>query len=106
MVCAPGPRDSGPQLSRHACLTSAVLTVRGDSANGPGVSHLRGALDTLVGGCLQADWQERETYDMYGIIYTGHPKLTRILMPEHWKVLFFTFFYFSSPVVCANACPP
>mmetsp|Transcript_36287 Transcript_36287/g.50400 ORF Transcript_36287/g.50400 Transcript_36287/m.50400 type:complete len:236 (-) Transcript_36287:156-863(-) len=32
-----------------------------------------------------ADWQERETYDMYGIIYEGHPKLTRVLNPEHWE---------------------
>ena len=30
------------------------------------------------------DWHERETYDFFGLIFDGHPALTRIMMPDDW----------------------
>jgi NADH-quinone oxidoreductase subunit C len=41
-------------------------------------------LPSLTGLYPGADWQERETFDMFGIVYDGHPSLTRIEMPDDW----------------------
>jgi NAD(P)H-quinone oxidoreductase subunit J len=43
------------------------------------------SIPSLYGLYHGADWQERETFDMFGISYEGHPHPKRLLMPEDWK---------------------
>ncbi|MDY6996439.1 MAG: NADH-quinone oxidoreductase subunit C [Actinomycetota bacterium] len=41
-------------------------------------------IPSLFGVYPTTDWHERETYDFFGIIFDGHPSLTRIEMPDDW----------------------
>jgi NADH-quinone oxidoreductase subunit C len=41
-------------------------------------------IPSVVATYPTADWHERETWDFFGIIFDGHPALTRILMPDDW----------------------
>lgn len=41
-------------------------------------------IPSVVATYPTADWHERETYDFFGIIFDGHPALTRIEMPDDW----------------------
>jgi NADH-quinone oxidoreductase subunit C len=41
-------------------------------------------IPSLYGIYPTTDWHERETYDFFGIIFDGHPSLTRIQMPDDW----------------------
>jgi NADH-quinone oxidoreductase subunit C len=40
---------------------------------------------SVVGVWPAADWLEREVFDMFGIVFAGHPHLQRILLPEEWQ---------------------
>jgi NADH-quinone oxidoreductase subunit C len=42
-------------------------------------------IPSLYGIYPTNDWHERETYDFFGIIFDGHPSLTRIEMPDDWR---------------------
>jgi NADH-quinone oxidoreductase subunit C len=54
----------------------AVLKVR--------VQEAEPRVPTVTGVWPTANWHERETYDFYGIVFDGHPDLTRILLPDDW----------------------
>jgi NADH-quinone oxidoreductase subunit C len=60
-------------LERNARLTLKVM-----------VPEEQAKVPTVTGVWSTANWHERETYDFYGIEFTGHPDLTRILLPEDW----------------------
>jgi len=51
------------------------VQVGGDEPSVPSVAHV----------FASANWAERECYDMFGVVFRGHPDLKRILMPDGWK---------------------
>jgi NADH-quinone oxidoreductase subunit C len=42
-------------------------------------------VDSVTSVWRTANWHERETYDLFGVIFDGHPDLRRILLPEDWQ---------------------
>lgn len=59
-------------ISRHHRIRLKAMVGEGEN------------IPSVVGVWSTADWHEREAFDMYGIVFEGHPNLTRILMPDDW----------------------
>ncbi|MCV7057438.1 NADH-quinone oxidoreductase subunit C [Mycolicibacterium gilvum] len=76
------PDDSGREL--HAAYPLMSIThnrrIRLEVAVPDDDPHI----PSLFGVYPTVDWHERETYDFFGIIFDGHPSLTRIEMPDDW----------------------
>lgn len=76
------PDDTGAEL--HAVYHLLSMThnrrIRVEVSAPDGDPHIPSVVATYP----TADWHERETFDMFGIVFDGHPSLTRILMPDDW----------------------
>ena len=78
--------DYGPGVPRrlHVVYELTSMTyrrrIRLEVAVGVDDAHVPSAVAVYP----TADWHEREIWDMFGIVFSGHPGLTRILMPDDW----------------------
>jgi NADH-quinone oxidoreductase subunit C len=68
-------------LSHHHTLTLKVYCPRPD---GGGHDDWHPEVPSVAAIYNSADWHEREQYDLLGIMFTGHPDLRRLLLPEEW----------------------
>jgi NADH-quinone oxidoreductase subunit C len=41
-------------------------------------------VSSVAGVWATANWLEREVFDMFGVVYEGHPDMKRLLLPEEW----------------------
>jgi NADH-quinone oxidoreductase subunit C len=73
-----------PNGRLHAVYHLTSMTYRRRIRLEAAVSAEAPHLPSVTGVYPTADWQEREAYDMFGIVFDGHPGLTRILMPDDW----------------------
>lgn len=77
--------SGGPQENRlHAVYHLTSMTFRRRIRVEVSVAEDDARIPSVVSVYPTADWQEREAWDMFGIVFTGHPALTRILMPDDW----------------------
>jgi len=75
----------GDQKRLHVAYHLTSMTYRRRIRLEAAVSAEDPHLPSVTGVYPTADWHERETYDMFGVIFDGHPNLTRILMPDDWE---------------------
>jgi NADH-quinone oxidoreductase subunit C len=43
------------------------------------------SVPSVQGVWVSANWQEREVFDLFGIVFTAHPNLERLITPEDWE---------------------
>ena len=72
-----------PRFGVHYQLLSMERTDRMNVKTRLGVEEPR--VPTVVDLFPTADFQEREVYDMFGVVFEGHPDMRRILMPEDYQ---------------------
>src|SRR5215208_7340143 len=80
-----GGPETGPGRPRlHAVYHLTSMTYRRRIRLEVAVPVEDPHVPSVTGVYPTADWHEREAYDMVGIVFDGHPALTRILMPDDW----------------------